>query len=151
MQTISIVLGPAPLSTSSGNILSRPHFPLDLKTVSGTDSKGPQDEYDNAVEESSSFHRLLDDSNSNKLEKKLCCSILKSQCYGRGKDLLKSVPKAKFNSADSASHFLKAIHKRDPLSFFTDIYSDFNKLLKTCSGNNESMKNFDTFEAQLSR
>lgn len=50
-----------------------------------------------------------------------------SQCYARPKGLVKSVPKSKRNSADGASHDMKAIHKCEPPSFVTDSYYELNK------------------------
>lgn len=146
-------MGPEPSAKSSGMSLpSRPRFSWDMKSVPWTDGKGPQDEYAEAVLEWCNFHDLLPATNSNKLDKILRGSILKSQCYGRAKDLVKSVKTQDLNSENGADHVVSAIHKRDPLSFVTELYTDFNSLLSTRRNQNESVKNFETrFEAQLSR
>ena len=85
-------MGPTPSAKESGTTPSRPQFSWDLKKVPWIDGIGPQDEYTDAVSEWSNFHDLLSNGNSNKLEKNLRGSILKSQCIGRAKDLVKAIP-----------------------------------------------------------
>ena len=72
-------MGPGPSPSSSGNLPSRPKFKWDIKNVPWTDGKGPQEEYAEEVKAWFAFHDLLPDTNSNKLDKKLRGTILKSQ------------------------------------------------------------------------
>ena len=99
-----------------------------MKTVPWTDAKGLQEEYPEAVTEWCNLHDLLDDTDSNKMVPKLRGPILKSQCYSRAKDLAKSIPIGELNSENGATCVVSSIHKRDALSFVTDIYNDFNRL-----------------------
>lgn len=47
---------------------------------------------------------------------------------------------------------MNAIHKRDPLSFVSGVYNDFNEPLSTCRHNDENVEILESrFEAQLSR
>lgn len=150
-------MGPEPSSSPSGNLPSRPKFKLDLKNVPWTDGKGPQEEYAEEVKAWSAFHDLLPDTISNKLDKKLRGTIpniesLNSQCYGRAKELVKSVPQDLLSQDDGWKSVVNAIHKIDPLQFVSDVYLDFNTLLAKRHGQNENMCNFETrFEAQVSR
>lgn len=123
-----------------------------MKSFPWTDGQGPQEENSESVTEWCNFHNLLFDNNSSKLEKKVRDTILKFQCYGLSKDLVKSLKKDKLNSEYGAIYVVISIHKRDPLSFATAVCPDFNELLSTGSQPNEYVKNFKTpFEAQLSR
>lgn len=120
--------------------------------MSCTDGKGQQDEYAEEVKAWSAFHDLLPDNNSNKREKILRGTILKSQCYGRAKDLVKSVSQEDLSSDEGCKKVINAIHKYDPLQFVSEVHLDFNMSPSTRRHQKENMRNFERrFEAQLSR
>lgn len=97
-------------------------------------------------------YRLLLDTNLNELGKKRRGTILKSQCYGRENDLVKSVSQDDLRKDNGWLHIVKVTHKIDPLQFVSDVYLDFNSLISTCRGQNETKRNFETqFDAQISR
>lgn len=136
LPSFSFFIGPGPFVKWSCNTPSSLRFSWNLKRVPWTDRKALQDDYCGAVKVWRNFHDILDDKKSNMLGKKLRGSILKWQCYVRSNDLVKAVPHDKINSVDGATYVVTAIHKRDLLSFVTDVYSDFNMLVKTYRGTN---------------
>lgn len=103
-----------------------------------------------AVNEWWHFYDILDNTNSNKLKKKVRGHILKSKCSSSFKDLLKSIVKEKLNSDDDAMHVVSATHNCYSLSFVPDVRKDFINPSKMCHQANGEMKNFETgFEALL--
>lgn len=53
---------------------------------------------------------------------------------------------------NGADYVVKAIQKRDPSPFVTDVYTNSIPLLFTSRGMSENIKNYESrFEAQLSR
>lgn len=77
--------------------------------------------------------------------------ILKSQFYGQAKNLVNNNNKEDFNSDFGSDHILSVIHKHHPLSFVTDVYSDFYSLLSTRLISNKKVRNYESrFETQLS-
>lgn len=82
------------------------------------------------MEELCNVPDLLEGSNLKRFAKKLRSFILKSQRYRGKNNLVKSVSKDKCNSENRVKHVVKLINKRHPLSCLTDVYLDFNRLLK---------------------
>lgn len=100
----------------------------------------------------SAFHDLLCDSNSNKLDKKLRCTILKSQSYDRAKHLVKSVSQADLTKDEGWKSAINTIYKIEPLHFVSDVNLDYNSLLSTRRRQNGNVRNLKTrFWAQVSR
>eukprot|EP00171_Calliarthron_tuberculosum_P006240 IDg6240t1 len=78
--------------------------------------------------------------------------MLKSQLYGQAKDLCKSIPDATIQSKDGMTAIAQSIYKHNPLSTVSEVYNDFNLLLCTRQGSNESFRNFELrYQAQLAR
>lgn len=82
-------MGPEPLSYSSDSLLSRQILKWDISNVLWKDGKGSREEYAEKVKAWSAFHDLLSDTSSNKLDKELQGTNLKSQRNCRAKDLVK--------------------------------------------------------------
>lgn len=66
---------------------SRSQSSWDLKKIPWTDGKGLQEDYTKAVSRWIHFHDQLPDSNGNKIPDALRGIMLKSQYYGRARDL----------------------------------------------------------------
>lgn len=65
---------------------------------------------------------------------------------------MKLVAKEKLCYDSAAQYIVIAIHKQEPLSFLSDVFSDSIGLLSTKRQHNENVNNFEfRFEAQLSR
>ena len=69
--------------------------------------------------------------------------MLHSHLYGRAKDLCKEIPLTKIESDDGVDKICKAVYKQDALTIVRNAYSDFQDLLSTKRGYNESFRNFE--------
>ena len=85
-----LVMGPVPQT----NLPIRPKFSWDAKSPPWTDGKRDQQEYRDAVKLWQTFHDSLPNSNSNKIPSALQAVCLKSQLYGRAKDLCSGITDA---------------------------------------------------------
>lgn len=147
-------MGPVGTSAekTSRNSLSRPKFSWDMRTAPWTDGRGPQDEYADAVDRWSDFHDLLDYKNPNKIPKTLRGTMLWLQLSGRAKDVARKIPRDILMSENGANAVVAAVHRRDPLSVVSTVYSDFANLVSARRSDNESYKAFESrFEAAVSR
>ena len=70
--------------------------------------------------------------------------MLHSHLYGHSKDLFKVIPFAEISSADGVSKTCKCLYKTYALTVVRNAYSDFQNLLLTKSGKNESFRNFES-------
>lgn len=144
-------MGLEPSNKASG-CLSRPRFTSDFDTVLWIDVSGAQDEYAEAVSDWCNFHDLLPNKSWSMLVRILRGPILKSQCYGNAKHIVKSVSKQNICSESGAPHIVSAVHKRDHLSFLSDVFVNFNGLRTAKHHNKNIVKNFKSkFEAQISK
>lgn len=76
------------------------------------------------------------------LNKRLRGPILKSQCYGRAKVVVKAIKIEKQNYYGGAQHVVNVIQKRDPLSFVTEVFTEFYASLSTRHSVKENVKNY---------
>lgn len=76
----------------------------------------------------------MNDSDTHKIIKKLCGTILKSKFCGRARELVKSIPATKITSEIRAEEIKNTIYKRDPLSVVSDVYSDVSTLISAHRG-----------------
>ena len=137
---------------ASAVLPSRPRFSWDLKNVPWTDGKGSQEEYAEAVRLWSALHDKLPDSSSNKIGSDIRGIMLKSQFYGRAKEIVKKVPDDVIESNEGAQAIVNAVYKRDALSTVSDVYQDFMRLMNLKRGPTETFLNFESrFEAQISK
>ena len=140
-------MGPA--NNSSHELPNRPKFSWDGKTVPWTDGHGPQDRYAESVAEWSMYHDLLPMGNANRYDKKIRGTILKSQLFGRPRDLVRSIAAEDLQSDMGVQHVVNAIYKRDTLTVLNDVYVDFNNLVSAKRGQTESFRNYDMRFAAL--
>lgn len=77
--------------------------------------------------------------------------ILRSQLYGRARNLAFSLSFNDLKEADGTDKIVSAVYTRDPMSVVSEVFPDFHSLLNTKRGQNESFKNFESrFAAQYS-
>ena len=78
--------------------------------------------------------------------------MLHSHLYGRAKDLCKEIPFSVIASNDGVEKISKSLYKKDALIIVSNAYSDFQNLLSTERGNNESFRNFESrFAAAIAK
>lgn len=138
-----IVMGPLGNGGSS-NGSQRPRFSWDMRKVPWTDDRGNQEEYANAVDLWSNFHDLLPVINASKIPSALQGIMLQSQLYGRARDLVKKIDPEDIKKEGGALLIVDAICKRDPLSVMSEVCTEFNEVLNTKRGSNESFLNFES-------
>lgn len=97
-----------------------------------------------SVEDRSSHHDLLLETSSNKYERNVRGTILKSQLFVRARYLVQCVTAEQLQSDDGADYFLNAIYKCGFLAVLSDVYNDFNTLVTCHRGLNESFTNYET-------
>lgn len=119
-----------------------PRFSWDIRTVPWTDGRGSHEDYVNAIRSWSSFHEKLPDSNNNKIPIGIRGIMLHSHLYVQAKDICKDIPFSQIESSDGLELICKALHKRDPLSLISTVYTDFKQLLSTKRGAAETCRNF---------
>ena len=130
----------------------RQMFSWDLKSAPSTDGRVPQEEYADAVERWCDFHDLVDVKNPNRIAPNLRGIMLWSQLYGRARDCARKIPKHVLQSENGAHAIVAAVHRRDPLSVVSSVYSDFTSVISARRADNESFKAFEIrFEAAVSR
>lgn len=130
----------------------RPKYSWDLKSPPYTVGKGPQDDYADAVERWSDFHDLLEEKNPNRIAHNLRGTMLWSQLPGRVRDSARKIPESVLLSPNGSKAIVASVHRRDPLSVVTGVYSDFSSVVSARRGDNESLKAFESrFEAAVSR
>ncbi len=134
-------MGPGEAKMS--NLPSRPKFNWDIKSAPWTDGKGDQTEYKDAVKLWQSFHDQLPDGNNNKIPVALQAICLKSQLFGRAKDLCAGITSDQLNGIEGVNRIVNAIYKRDALSVVSEAYKSFNQLWNTKRTDTESMKSFE--------
>lgn len=105
--------------------------------------------YAEAVQLWSRYHDMLPDNSSNKIARKVRGMLLTSQLFGRAQDLIRSLGWSLIKSDDGADHIVRAIHKSDPLSFLSNMFADFNRLIHARRGDNETFKGFEARFAAL--
>lgn len=132
-------MGPAPAST----IPTRPKCTWDAKSAPWTDGKGDQEEYNKSVKLWKSFHTALPDSNSNKIPANLRAICLKSQLYGRAKDLCSRISDEQLLDFNGVKLNVECIYPRDALTVISEALKAFNTLWNTRRGGSETMKNFE--------
>ena len=77
---------------------------------------------------------------------------MQSHLYGRAKDLCKEILFNKITSEDGVDKICKALYKKDALTIVSNAYSDFQNLVSTKRGNNESFRNFESrFTASIAK
>lgn len=141
-------MGPALTS----NLPSRPKFFWDAKSPPWTDGKGDQEEYRDSVKLWQTFHNALPDSNSNMIPTALQAVCLKSQLYGRAKDLCSGISEAELVAEGAVDLLVGEIYQKDALTVVSEAYRAFNQLWNTRRGTNETMKNFESrFSAQVAK
>ncbi len=141
-------MGPAP----ANNVPTRPKFSWDAKSAPWTDGKGDQEEYQKSVKLWEAFHNALPDNNSNKIPSNLRAICLKSQLYGRAKDLCSGIADESLLDADGVQKIVHCIYQRDALSVVSEAFKSFNHLWNTRRGSTETMKNFESrFSAHVAK
>ena len=125
------------LSQASTGQPSRPKFSWDIKSAPWTDGEGDQTEYKNQVELWKQFHDKLKDNNSHKIPENLQGIVLKSQLFGRAKDLCCNISDSDIAGDDGAAKIVNKIHQRDSLSVVSKAYKIFNTLCNNKRGRGE--------------
>ena len=98
------------------------------------------------------FNDALPDSNNNKIPAGLSAICLKSQLFGRAKDLCSGITNAQLLGDDGVKLIVESIYQRDALSVVSEAFKAFNQLWNTRCGSAESMKNFESrFSAQVAK
>ena len=128
---------------------TRPKFSWDGKTVPWTDGYGPQERYAEEVAAWCSYHDLIPETSRDHYPKNVRGILLKSQLFGRARDLVRTVTDADLQSEDGAKKVVAAIYKRDTLTVLSDVYTDFNALVCARRGTTESFKNYEVRFAAL--
>ena len=145
-------MSPDGSAVRGADLRMRPKFPWDLKSVPWTDGKSSQDQYAEAVSLWKLYHDTLPNNTSGKIPKKFQGTVLKSQLYGRARDLARSVPQELMVFDNGSKAIVDVVYKRDGLSVVNDIYSLFNGLVSTKRHENESFENYEArFAAKLSK
>ena len=121
-----IVMGPGGSVARDVDLPMRPKFSWDLKSAPWKDGKGSQEQYAEAVSLWKLCHDNLPQNTSGKIPEKLQGIVLKSQLYGRARDLARSVPQDVLVSGIGSRAVVDALQKRDGLSVVNDIYTLFN-------------------------
>lgn len=118
-------MGPDPQNNA---LPSRPKFSWDIKTAPWTDGRGDQAEYKATVNLWKTFHNSLPANNNNKIPPNLQAICLKSQLFGRAKDLCSGISNTDLNTENGVDLIVNSIHKRDSLSVVSEAYRTFNQL-----------------------
>ena len=83
------------------------------------------------------YHDLLPMGNANRYDKKIRGTILKSQLFGRARDLVPSIAAEDLRSYMGVQQVVNAIYTRDTLTVLNDVYFDFNNLVSEKRGQTE--------------
>ena len=135
-------MGPADLP-------SRPRNSWTAKDVPWTDGKQSAD-YHRSVLAWMQFHDLLPPNDSNKLPVQVRGIILKSNLFGRAKDLVDVIPDSDILSSDGPYVIANVVHKFDPLASITEAYGNVMNLFNCVRGDTELFSNFvPRFEAAM--
>lgn len=111
-----------------------------------------QTEFAESVLRWQAFHTNLSDGSSNKVSLKNQGIALLSHLYGRARDLCKPISDEVINTENGVEVIVAVIHKRDPLSVVSSVYSELIKLMTVKRLSNKTFKDFELrFDAQLSR
>lgn len=95
---------------------------------------------------------MLEEKNPNKIPPKLRGTMLWARLYCRAKDCAKKIPREILTSKNGAKAFVAAVHRRDPFSVVSTVYSDFAALVSSRRADNETYKAFEAlFYAAVSR
>ena len=86
-------MGPAHRSHTE-ELPSRPRFSLDAKSIPWTDGVGSQEQYAERVREWCRYHDLLANNCANKIPHNVRGTLLKTQLFGRARDLVRSLDPA---------------------------------------------------------
>lgn len=97
----------------------------------------------------SRYHDFLADSSSSTMPPNVCGTFLKSQLFGRARDLVHYLDNSLIESKIGVKHIFDAVQKSDPLTHLFDIFADFNKHISIRRGENKSFKNFEGRFASL--
>lgn len=108
-----------------------------MKTCPWADGRGNQEYYVKNVKLWASFHDRLPANNSNKIAEDLGGIALKSQLYGREKDICTGIPDDVIQSENGVQAILDAVYKRDSMDVVNEGFRHFNDLLMTKRGGNE--------------
>lgn len=132
------------------SVPTRPRCSWDIRTPPWTDGKGSAESFLDSVNLWKEFHDSLPANNSNKISPNLQGIILKSQLFGRAKDLGSKIVPEDLKSDDGALKLAHAVYKIDALSQVSTMAEQFNKLLNTKREPSEKMKTFEgRFEAEM--
>ena len=78
--------------------------------------------------------------------------MLHSQCYGRAKDLCRTIADDDLITENGVKLIINAVYRKDPLAIVREVYHDFMELLSTKRGDKEGYPNFESrFQAQLAK
>lgn len=109
-------------------------------------------EYAQAVSSWCDFQDNLPDANPNKIGKNNRGIVLRSQLYGRAKDLCKGLDSTKVASVDGVKLIVNSVYKRDALSVVTTLYDELQQLMSLRRERGESFPEYELrFAAQLAR
>lgn len=136
----------------STDLPSRPRFLWDGRNVPWTDGVGPQLRYAEAVAEWCKYHDRLPPASSNYTPKSVRGIVLKSQLFGRARDLVRSIDESLIDGDDGPQHIVDALHQRDALSVVSNVIKDFQALVGAKRNENETFKSFENrFQALTSK
>lgn len=78
--------------------------------------------------------------------------MLKSQLFGRARDLCTGIPDEVLNSSNGADAIKEALYQRNALTVVREVFIDFNDLISTRRSATESLKIFENrFAAQVAK
>ena len=74
--------------------------------------------------------------------------MLQSHLYGCAKDLCKDLLFAEIESEDGVDKICNTLYKKDAFTAMSNAYKDFQNVLFTKRGSNETFRNFESFSQQ---
>lgn len=109
-------------------------------------------EYKEQVKLWQAYHNALPVNNSIRVPQELQGLVLKSQLFGRAKDLCAGITAEQLQSENGVDLIVQKVFKRDALSVVSETFKDFNCLLDSKRDEKEGFRNFEQrFAANMAK
>lgn len=136
----------------ANNLPSCPRFSWEANSASWTDGKGDQEEYFNNLKLWEAFNEELPDTNGNKIPATLRAICLKSELYGRAKDICAGIKEDILLTVNGVKNIVDYTLRRDALSVVSEAYRIFNELVNCRRCTSETKNNYESqFAAQIAK